>query len=464
MNPIIYRWNKRGKIDDPDVVLVQLTEEKTSYIKQSADRQRILCVGIGDRKEVTLRRLHLIVRQVVATAKAQRVKKIAIDFKDFVFSKVPLKNKELAEVLGINFDFANFDFVLYKTMPPDGWSFIEEIYIGGSFGIDVEAGIERGRVIVRAVNDARTSSKTPTGEMTPTRLAESAQAAAEGLPIRVQVLDRDDMKILKMGGVLGVAQGSSEEPKFIVMEYSGGGKKDKPFVLVGKGVTFDSGGLNLKPSQHIYEMHMDMSGGSAVINTIALAARLKLKRNVIALVPAVENMPSGSSYRPGDLLRTMSGKTIEVLDTDAEGRVILSDALTYAEQYQPKLVVDVATLTGAAAVALGQRASGIFTKDEKLARLAQELGEEAGDYVWPLPLWDEFEDEIKGTFGDWANVGRTRYGGASTGAIFLYQFAKNYPWLHIDIAPTMTSIDGQFLAKGATGVPVRLLLKLLEQF
>ena len=272
------------------------------------------------------------------------------------------------------------------------------------------------------------------------------------------------MKILKMGGVLGVAQGSSEEPKFIVMEYSGGGKKDKPFVLVGKGVTFDSGGLNLKPSQHIYEMHMDMSGGSAVINTIALAARLKLKRNVIALVPAVENMPSGSSYRPGDLLRTMSGKTIEVLDTDAEGRVILSDALTYAEQYQPKLVVDVATLTGAAAVALGQRASGIFTKDEKLARLAQELGEEAGDYVWPLPLWDEFEDEIKGTFGDWANVGRTRYGGASTGAIFLYQFAKNYPWLHIDIAPTMTSIDGQFLAKGATGVPVRLLLKLLEQF
>ena len=212
------------------------------------------------------------------------------------------------------------------------------------------------------------------------------------------------------------------------------------------------------------EMHMDMSGGAAVIRTVVLAARLNLKKNIVGLVPAVENMPSGSSYRPGDILKTMSGKTIEIGNTDAEGRVILADALTYAERYQPRLVVDVATLTGAAVAALGQRASALFTKNEKLSRLFERLGEESGEYVWPLPLWDEYEEDIKGTFGDWNNSGKTRWGGAITGAMFLYQFAKKYPWVHIDIAPRMTSIDGDYLAKGAAGAPMGLLVRLLEKF
>ena len=268
-----------------------------------------------------------------------------------------------------------------------------------------------------------------------------------------------------MGGVLGVAQGSSEDPKFIIAEYNGGPKTQKPVVLVGKGVTFDSGGLNLKPSDSIYEMHLDMSGGAAVIHAVIAAAKLKLKCNVVALVPAVENMVSGSSYRPGDVLRSMSGKTIEVMNTDAEGRVILADALTYAERYKPRLVVDVATLTGASMVALGTRASAIFTRDEKLEHLLRELGEKSGDYVWPLPLWDEYEEEVKGTFGDVANIGKKdRLGGAITAAIFLYQFAKNYPWVHIDMAPRMTTIEGEYLSKGAAGAPVRLLVKLLEEY
>ena len=211
------------------------------------------------------------------------------------------------------------------------------------------------------------------------------------------------------------------------------------------------------------DMHMDMSGAAAVISTLGLAGKLKLKKNIVGLIPAVENMPSGSSYRPGDVLKTMSGKTIEVLNTDAEGRIILADALSYAKKYNPRLVVDVATLTGAALVALGQRASALFTKDEKLEKLFRELGEESGDYLWPLPLWDEYEDEIKGTFGDWANIGKNRYGGAITGAMFLYQFAKDFPWVHLDIAPRMTSIEGEYLAKGAAGAPVRLLIKVLER-
>jgi len=247
-----------------------------------------------------------------------------------------------------------------------------------------------------------------------------------------------------------------------------GSKTEHPVVLVGKGVTFDTGGLNLKPSQHIYEMHMDMSGGAAVIHAIRAAARLKLKKNIVGLIPAVENMPSGSSYRPGDVLKTMSGKTIEVMDTDAEGRVILADALEYAKKYDPSLVVDVATLTGAAVVALGQRYSALFTADKKLEDTFRRVGEETGDPVWPLPLMADYEEEIKGTFGDWANIGKSRYGGAITAAVFLWQFTKDssgksYPWVHLDIAPRMTAIEGEFLAKGAAGAPVRLLARILEE-
>ena len=235
-------------------------------------------------------------------------------------------------------------------------------------------------------------------------------------------------------------------------------------VLVGKGVTFDTGGLNLKREDAIYEMHMDMSGGAAVIHAIASLARLKVKHNVIGLVPAVENMPSGKSYHPGDLLKTMSGKTIEVLNTDAEGRIILADSLTYAHRYKPRLVIDVATLTGSALAALGQRASAIFTTDMETEKKLREVGEKTGDFVWPLPLWEEYEPEIKGTFGDIANLGKTRYGGAITGAVFLWQFIKEYPWVHIDIAPRMTATEDEFLAKGSAGPSIALLVNFLRSF
>lgn len=258
--------------------------------------------------------------------------------------------------------------------------------------------------------------------------------------------------------------GSEARPRFIILEYYGTKKSVAPTVLVGKGVTFDTGGINLKPSDSILGMNMDMSGGAAVIHALAAAARLKLKKNVVALIPAVENMASGSSYRPGDILRAMSGKTIEVLNTDAEGRIILADALHYAKRYHPSLVVDVATLTGAAMVALGERATALFTEDEKLELHLRHLGEASGDYVWPLPMWDEYDEEVKGTFGDVANLGRTRYGGAITAAVFLKQFVdKAYPWVHLDIAPRMTTLPDEFLSKGSAGAPVRLLVKILEK-
>ncbi len=411
-----------------------------------------ILLGTGKLNGLNARKRILLARQAILLAKQYHVKDIAIDFGDF---KLP------GEVLMANLEMANYEFTQYKTLPRD-LTAVEIVNLTNISKKDIKS-IERGSIIGGEVNATRTLANMPPGLMTPKLLAEQAQKAAEGTGVSVKILDRDDMKILKMGGVLGVAQGSVEEPQFIILEYWGADKKEKPIVLVGKGVTFDSGGLNIKPDDHIYEMHMDMSGGAAVIHAAIAAAKLGIKKNIVALVPAVENMPSGSSYRPGDVLTTMSGQTIEVLNTDAEGRVILSDALTYAQQYKPKLVVDVATLTGAAEVALGRRASAIFSKDEALLRDVQNLGEESGDYVWPLPLWDEYEDDIKGTFGDWANVGKKdRRGGAITAAMFLYQFAKPSPWLHIDMAPRMTALEGEHLAPGAAGAPVRLLVKILE--
>ena len=250
------------------------------------------------------------------------------------------------------------------------------------------------------------------------------------------------------------------------MEYAGGKKGDKPMVLVGKGVTFDTGGINLKPSNSLLGMNMDMSGGAAVIHTLALAVKMKLKKNIIGLIPSVENMASGKSYRPGDVIRSMSGQTIEVLNTDAEGRVILADALTYAQKYNPEIVIDVATLTGAAMVALGERASAIFTDDDDLAKRVEKVGEKTGDYVWRLPMWEEYENEIKGSLGDWTNVHNkdSRYGGAIYGAIFLHQFIKGFRWVHIDMAPRMVAMAGENLAGGATGSPVRLLYKFIEEY
>jgi len=250
------------------------------------------------------------------------------------------------------------------------------------------------------------------------------------------------------------------------MEYRGGPKNEKPIVLVGKGVTFDSGGVNLKPGAGLFDMHMDMSGGAAVIHTMALVAKNKLKKNVIGLIPSVENMVSGKSFRPGDVIYSMSGKTIEIISTDAEGRVILADALTYAQKFKPKLVIDIATLTSSSMAALGEKASAILTNENKLANIYREISEKTGEYSWQLPLWEEYEEDIKGKLGDWTNFHNkdSRFGDVIYSSIFLHQFIKDYKWLHIDMAPRMTSTPGEYLAPGALGTPVRTLLKFIEEY
>ena len=243
----------------------------------------------------------------------------------------------------------------------------------------------------------------------------------------------------------------------------------KPVVLVGKGVTFDSGGLQAKGGDHMYEMHMDMSGGAAVIHSVVLAAKLKLKINVVGLIPAVENTTGPQSMRPGDILKSLSGKTIEILHTDAEGRVILADAITYAKRYNPAIVADAATLTGAALTAFGEHANAFMTNREDMIPEFSRLAEHSGDYMWPMPLWEEYDYMVKGRFGDVPNVpatGNSRYAGVIGGGKFLEVFAKELgcPWLHLDIAPKMTAAPDEHLAKGAAGSPVRFFLALIEKY
>ncbi|MDP2650830.1 MAG: leucyl aminopeptidase family protein [bacterium] len=446
-----------------DTALVSWKKQKQSEVLLLSSGQRSIVLGVTEPEKLTRRKLVIFSRQIITLAKANQIKKIAFKFEDLSFSKLKISREETAELLATNFEMANFESVKYKSKPKEGWGFIEGIIVAGNVSPGVKKAFAKGQTIGQEVNACRVLANTPGGEMTPDVLAKEAVKAARGTGVKVKVLGLREIERLKMGGVLGVAKGADEPPRFIILEYLKGGR-EKPIVLVGKGVTFDSGGLQIKPGEHMYEMHMDMSGGAAVIHAVVLAAKLKLKKNIIGLVPAVENIPSGTAFRPGDVLKTMSGKTVEIMHTDAEGRVILADALTYAERYKPRLVVDVATLTGAAVAALGERASAIFSKDEKLINLFRDLGEISGDYVWPLPLWDEYEEDVKGTFGDISNSSKTRYGGAINGAIFLYQFAKIFPWVHIDMAPRMTSIEGEHLAKGAAGAPVRLLIKLLERY
>ena len=379
---------KKGSIESaPEsharVVFTEKNKGTNRFI--SKGKIEILELGAGKYSEMNARKFILLCRSIVQTAKANKVKKIAVQFD----RTHKFYNPQIAAE---NFEMANFDFNVFKTKPKEGWDVVEEILLYGKSSPETEIAIKKGQEIGRDVNACRTLANTPGGDMTPTLLARAARDAVKSLPVKVTVLEEKDMKKLGMGALLGVAKGSTLKPTFTILEYKGG--KGAPIVLAGKGVTFDSGGLNLKPSNSIYEMHMDMSGAASVIHAVALSARLKLKQHVIGLIPSVENMPGKSAYRPGDILKSLSGKTIEVLDTDAEGRLILADTLTYAKRFNPSVVIDIATLTGAVISALGQYASGLLSRDDSLAKKLTTAGEESGDYVWRLPLLDEYKDPL----------------------------------------------------------------------
>lgn len=423
-------------------------------------------IGTGRKSEVTQRTFILLVRSVVQASKRVRVKKIALDASAYAFPKLKyLEEGDLGSLIAQNLLMANYEYTAYKTKPKEGFRRVEEVCIVGASKA-LQAGIKKGIAIGEEVNSCRTLANTPGGDMTPQSLAKAAKMAVAGLPVLVHTLGVPEMQKLGMGSILGVGKGSETPPTFTIMEYKGGA--GAPIVLAGKGITFDSGGINLKSGDG-HEMHMDMSGAASVIHAVALAARLKSKKHVIGLIPAAENMPGGGALRPHDILKSLSGKTVEVINTDAEGRLVLADALTYAKRFKPSVVLDVATLTGSSMSALGLYASALLTRDEKLATQLLALSETSGDYLWRLPMWDEYESSVKSTFADLANCvsgSAGRYAGATNGGMFLWQFAKELgcPWAHLDTAPRMTAAPGDELAKGAAGEPVRLLYAFIEQW
>jgi leucyl aminopeptidase len=326
-------------------------------------------------------------------------------------------------------------------------------------GAALTRGLARGQAVAAGVGLAREMANRPGNHCTPTHLADEARRLARSHGLKVEVLERKDVEKLGMGAFIAVAQGSEQPLKFIVLRYQGAAKTAAPVVLVGKGITFDTGGVSLKPAAEMDEMKFDMGGAASVLGTMRAVAELAPKINVVGLIAACENMPDGRAVKPGDVVTSLSGQTIEILNTDAEGRLILCDALTYAERFKPAAVVDIATLTGACMIALGGHRSGLFSPDDALAAELLAAGEATGDLAWRMPVDEEYDEALKSNFADMANVG-PRAGGAITAAMFLKRFAKAYPWAHLDIAGTAWKSGA---AKGASGRPVALLTRFVLQ-
>lgn len=458
------------------IVLTKDAPESIRFVEKESGHTECR-IGVGEFKKLNARTLRTAVRSIVQTAKTNKLEYIALPLSDSPLMRVRSDEGWSVATIVENLMLAEYEYTAYKSKQPS--HVLKEVLIPEKLSKAGQTGYQRGMLLAEYANLCRDIANTPGGDMTPALLASAAARAVKGTKATAKALGLSEIKKLKMNGLLSVGKGAKDKPRFIVVEYWGAGKPKKsstkkqsgktsdkhhPVVFVGKGITFDTGGLQIKPGMAMYEMHMDMSGGAAVIAAVACAAKMGLKKNIVGLIPAAENAVSGEAMRPGDVYTSMSGKTVEVLHTDAEGRLVLADALTYAKKYTPRLIVDVATLTGAALVALGQHASAIMTKDRDLEDKVRDLGEESGDYVWPLPLWDEYKQYTKGMHGDISNIpqGDTRYGGTITAGAFLSHFAEGEKWLHIDMAPRMTAVQSDKLAKGATGEPTRLLVHIAE--
>ncbi len=425
--------------------------------------ERLLLVGLGTKKEFSEERLrHAAARSAVqARAAGSRDLTIAVE-------QTALTPEQTGQAIAEGTILGQYRFLRYKTgtngdNPAVNLERLAVLAGSRPQAAALERGARTGTVIAHAVLLARDMVNAPSADMTPATIAGIARKLSRKYRLRVRVLDRPQMRSLGMGGLLGVAAGSVQPPKFIVIEYRGGGKK--PWIaLVGKTITFDSGGISIKPSENMDKMKDDMAGGAAVLGTMAAAAELKLPLNVVGLLPATENMPSGSALKPGDVLTTLAGKTIEIVNTDAEGRLVLADALAYAWRYEPAAIVDIATLTGACRIALGTEAAGMAGTSAAVKEALRVAGEKTGERVWELPLWEGYYDLIKSDIADMKNAGG-RDGGVITASCLLSKFVKKYPWAHLDIAAmAWTDKDKPYTPKGATGIGVRLLTQFLRDY
>jgi leucyl aminopeptidase len=371
------------------------------------------------------------------------------------------KGDDIAEAIVEGAMLAGYQFVEFKTKTEDLF-YVEKVTVIGEK--DLSAGVRRGSILAQAQNYARKMDERPANIATPTSIAKEARKLAKAERLSITVFDKKTIRKMGMGGVMAVSAGSEEPPVFIRMEYNKG-KKLPLYCLVGKGITFDSGGISLKPSKNMHEMKYDKTGAINVLGVMKAVAQLKLPIRVIGLMPFTENMPSGTATLPGDIIKAYNGKTIEVLNTDAEGRLILADALSYASKMKPKAIIDMATLTGAIIISLGRHAAGLFSNDDGLAAKLQEAGQETHERVWRLPVWPEYSEMMKSEFADLKNISELGEAGSITAAAFLKEFVGDTPWAHLDIAGVeMSKGKHAYLGrKGATGTGVRLVTRALEK-
>jgi leucyl aminopeptidase len=416
---------------------------------------------LGKHKEFNLEKLRAAFAKIMQHLRNLNVKEAATAIN---LNLIPRKKDQVAQAVAEGSLLGLYQYTPFKTIGREDLKEMEQLTVVADekdFSL-IDSAIKKAQIITQAVYFARDLISAPSNEMTPSVMAQKAQGIAHKKNVSCRVLDKTKMKEIGMNALLAVASGSNEEAKFIILEYQGGRKKASPIVLVGKGLTFDSGGISIKPADKMDEMKSDMSGGAAVMGVIMAAADLQLPLNIVALIPATENLPSGSAYKPGDIVKSYSGKTIEVLNTDAEGRLILADALSYASEFKPSAVVDVATLTGACVIALGDDVIGMLGTDDKLKNEINIAAQTTGELVWELPLWESYHELIKSDIADYKNSSG-RAGSTITAAAFLSKFVGEAPWVHLDIAgPAWTTKDKPYIPKGAAGVAVRLLVEFLR--
>jgi len=424
---------------------------------------KVICVGLGPAEKLSLEHVRQAAGVAAKAARDWGARTVA--FAGETFRADGAAASERASALAEAILLSQYRFDRFKKKRDDAKRLTAAtLLVPAAQVAAARAAVRRAAMVSEAVADARDLVNLPGNELTPETLARAARQVARKAGLTCRVIQGKALETNRLAGVRAVGAGSTHPPRFIILEYRPARSGGKPLVLIGKGVTFDSGGLSLKSAANMADMKTDMGGASAAINTMAVVARLKPKFPVIALVPAVENMPSGSASRPGDIIRYASGQTVEIGNTDAEGRLVLADALLWAKRYKPAAVIDLATLTGACVVALGEHAIGLFSTHTEFARRISDAGAATFERVWQMPLWEEYEPQLDSDVADMRNVGG-RPAGVITAALFLKKFVDAYPWAHLDIAGT-ASIEKErpYTPKGATGVGVRLLTHLIANW
>ena len=429
---------------------------------QGLSCERLLLVGCGKEKELTDRSYRQVVQAAAKCVLGTRAKEVLCTLAELPVPERELDWKVRQSIEAFGHASYRFDQLKSEQKEEDKPSLrkVSFPFTTRGEGALVKLGILQGRAINDGIDLTKDLSNLPGNICTPSYLAEQARNLSRQFKgIKATILDEKQMEKLGMGALLSVSRGSRQPARLIVMEYTGttAKNKQKPVVLVGKGLTFDAGGISLKPAAAMDEMKYDMCGGASVFGTIKAIAEMELPINVVGVVPSSENLPDGDANKPGDIVTSMSGQTIEILNTDAEGRLILCDALTYSKKFDPAVVIDIATLTGACVIALGSQAAGLLSNDDELADKLLECGQKSGDRTWRLPLWEEYDEQLKSPFADMANIGG-REAGTITAACFLARYTKDFKWAHLDIAGTAWKCG---VEKGATGRPVPLLTQYL---